>query len=250
MNVPAGTVNELRDRVPDGAISTILSRVPQEVAPQTSVQTLLNRLTASRAGYIDVLNGLSPGELKSQLFTASGTWTRPSGVDTVWVTMIGGGGSGGKESSNGHAYGGYAGEHVFRRIVRVSGNVQVTVGPGGVGQSVEDVSGSAGGSSSFGTVSVEGGALGPAGGSFDALAVNPWPTGYFSNGERIEVSGSVGRRYGGEASVFGNGGNGVNSNEDGALDSFAYGAGSGGVGPNIASSQAGGSGMCLVEWFE
>ena len=93
--LPDGVLATLLARIPASALATIQQRIPSAAARQTSVQTLLDRLTSARAGYLDSLNGFTPiKQYKSQTFTASGTWVRPAGVDVVWVTMIGGGGAG------------------------------------------------------------------------------------------------------------------------------------------------------------
>ena len=40
--------------------------------------------------------------LKTEIFTQSGTWTCPDGVEKVFVRLFGGGGGGGSRSSGGH----------------------------------------------------------------------------------------------------------------------------------------------------
>jgi len=101
-----------------------------------------------------------------QVFTSSGTWTRPTGVDSVYVTLLGGGGAGG------HIYnpwmlggnGGGGGGFCSRIKVAVSGNVTVTIGAGGAG------GGSGGGTTSFSassaTISVGGGGGGQTPGQY------------------------------------------------------------------------------------
>jgi hypothetical protein len=92
-----------------------------------------------------------------QVFTSSGTWTRPAGVNMVWVTICGGGGGGGGASSSGNGGGGGGGAQCFYRYpVVVSGNVSVTVGSGGAGGAVDN-SGGNGGNSSFGSLIATGG---------------------------------------------------------------------------------------------
>ena len=64
-------------------------------------------------------------EKKSELFTASGTWTQPTDVTSVIVTLVGGGGGsqaggGGAELARG---GGGAGQCLWRVPCVVSGDV-------------------------------------------------------------------------------------------------------------------------------
>ncbi len=86
--------------------------------------------------------GLQPYE---QIFTASGTWTKPAGVKTAEVTIVGASG-GVNNSSAATSAGGY-----YKRVIDVSNmtSVAVTVGAGG-GQN------SAGGSSGFGSITCPG----------------------------------------------------------------------------------------------
>jgi hypothetical protein len=88
-----------------------------------------------------------------QVFTTSGTWTKPSGVTSVLVKVVGGGGGGGgvgttagEMASGGGGAGGYSIE-----FIDVSGTSSetVTVGAGGAG-GVGAANGSTGGTSSFG----------------------------------------------------------------------------------------------------
>lgn len=86
------------------------------------------------------------GQLQTQLFTAPGTWTKPSSATQVRVTVIGGGGGSAGSTSLGGT-GGFA-----IAIVPVSAPVTVTVGAGGSSP------GGPGGTSSFGpAVSATGG---------------------------------------------------------------------------------------------
>ena len=83
-----------------------------------------------------------------QVFTSSGTWTKPSGITKVMVEVQGAGGSGGNSNvSNGGcgAGGGYA-----KKLIDVSSisSSTITVGTGGVGTSGVST-GNSGGSSSW-----------------------------------------------------------------------------------------------------
>jgi len=77
------------------------------------------------------------GFLKSDEFTASGTWVCPTGVEGAWLTMIAGGASGSATITAGLGGGaGGGGEYVTFLPVRklVPGNsYTVTIGAGGVG---------------------------------------------------------------------------------------------------------------------
>jgi hypothetical protein len=97
--------------------------------------------------------------VRSQIFTSSGTFTIPTGVTAVKVTVVGGGGNGGSASSSGAPYvgaggGGGGGGVAIKYITGLTpgGTVSVTVG-------------AVAGTSSFGAYcSATGGASGGAGG--------------------------------------------------------------------------------------
>src|SRR5260221_7469015 len=74
-------------------------------AVATDVSTVLTRLTATRAGYLDNLNGFVASRLdvavssiaprNFQVFTADGTFTWPTGIQVLYITMVGAGAAGG-----------------------------------------------------------------------------------------------------------------------------------------------------------
>jgi hypothetical protein len=98
--------------------------------------------------------------LHGQEFIASGTFTVPDGVSSVFVTMVGGGGGGCGHASadpgNGHGGGG-SGELAWMVPYKVTPGevIAVTIGANGLGGIAE--TGTNGGRTSFGTLSVEGG---------------------------------------------------------------------------------------------
>lgn len=96
---------------------------------------------------------------KTQVFTASGTWARPTGVDVVEIFLVGGGGGGGGAADNGSGGafgGGGGGGEIVEVFVPVSGNITVTIGGGGAGGS-GNAAGSRGAASLFGSVRSTGG---------------------------------------------------------------------------------------------
>lgn len=102
------------------------------------------------AGTISASGG---GQLQEQLFTSSGTWTVPTGVTRVNVIVIGGGGGGAGATAGlpfGGRHGGVGGLASGNYSVTPGSSITVTVGVGGAAN--VSSSGSAGGTSSFGSL--------------------------------------------------------------------------------------------------
>jgi hypothetical protein len=119
--------------------------------------------------------GLSPAatsQFRSQLFTSSGTWTAPSGVTQIRVTVIGGGGGGGSYNTGGGfdgGAGGYGGIAVGTYTVTPGTSYTVTVGTGGAGGAGANSVGSGGATSSFSSlISATGGGGGLTDGTLGA----------------------------------------------------------------------------------
>ena len=160
-----------------------------------------------------LLTGLSAGGYTGmQVFTSSGTWTKPTGVSKVFVRVLGaGGGSGGDTSGSILACGGGSGGY-SEKILTVTGNVSVTVGTGGTGSTNNgSTPGGDGGASSFGTFCYGNGGKG---------------------GQRSQVPGVGGTATGGDLNVAGSTGHPsqgtfVNWNTPSILGESAYGYGGG-----------------------
>jgi hypothetical protein len=121
--------------------------------------------------------GLTGGTPVVNVYTASATWTKPSGARSVHVRLVGGGGgSGGSDvttstqsaQAGGGGGGGYAESWIDASTLGAT--VAVTVGAGGIAGTNTPGAGAAGGTSSFGSVVVAGGGGGGATGVNSAAA--------------------------------------------------------------------------------
>lgn len=169
-----------------------------------------------------------------QTFTASGTWTKPTGVKLVHVRCWGGGGGGGAKPTWGGGGGG-GGAFVtgtFDASI-LPASVSVTVGAGGVG--VSSSSGTNGGASSFGSYLIANGGSRGVGGSGNCAGTS------HLGGRGGAVYSFAGGAGGGGAATTGPGDDGQS-----AGPTFASGGGggsgcSGGVGGAVAGGGAGGT---------
>ncbi len=172
-------------------------------------------------------------KVTTQVFTSSGTWTKPAGCKRVKVTGIAGGGGGGganitsaTEVSAGGG-GGAGGAFVVTVDVSASTSEAVTVGAGGVGSNA--AVGGDGGDSSFG---IHGVATGGSGGS-DGEALT---------GATAGVGGQGGQGITGDIVFGGSGGSdGISvSTESNQPLAPVHRVGSGGVGGSAPFSAGGG----------
>jgi hypothetical protein len=207
--------------------------------------------------------------VRFQLFTSSGTFTAPSGVTTVYITMCGGGGggSGGSEygGSSGPFGGGGGGGGVciisYPYTVTAGNNYAVTVGSGGSGGIGGRTGGNGGngGSSSFSSLIISGGTgatntpdggQGGSGGSLNASGSigggmgSPGGTG----GNCQDISGGCEGGGGGGGSLFGRGGNGSRSGQGANGSGYGGGGGGGGSGEHPGSGGVGADGLVIVYW--
>jgi hypothetical protein len=124
----------------------------QAVAPGTTG----NLLTSNGTTWQSTAPPVSYVGPNAQVFTSSGTFTVPSNITAVKVTVIGGGGGGGGAKSPGGQCGGGGGGGAGAAVEWVTGltsggTVTVTVGAAGSGGSSSPSNGSSGGTSSFGS---------------------------------------------------------------------------------------------------
>lgn len=169
-----------------------------------------------------------------QVFTSSGTWTKPAGVSRVFVRVIGNGGTG-AGSADSKGYGGGGGGGYSEGIIAVTANVTVTIGAissfagtttiqataasNGSGQR-----GGAGGVGSGGTVNLTGGTGGGTTDGVNAL-------GGMGGGTPLGWGGMGGTMTGGSGSA--------------PTAGTGYGGGGGGA-TNVQSGAAGAGGAIIV----
>lgn len=182
--------------------------------------------------------------VNTQIFTANGTWTKPSwatdGKELVIVHMWGGGGGGATATAVSSAGGG-GGAFAYGYYIanNLSSTVAVTVGDGGIGGS--NANGAIGGNSVFNTTFIAGGGSGAfCNSSFTAAGAGG---GWFTPGTTAATGGVGGHPVGGAntgaASTFGGGGSGTAS-IDGGLS--IYGGGGGTTGNRLGGSSVYGGG--------
>lgn len=177
-----------------------------------------------------------------QIFTANGTFTAPAGVTKVYISMCGGGGGGGHGGGGG---GGGVSMINYPYTVTPGNNYTVTIGGGGAGAAISGGTGTAGGTTSFDTLSVPGGN----GGVGSSGAGGTSPGGFNGSGATGGIpafssgSGASGSGGGGGSTPFGVGATG-NTNPGGNAANNSGGGGGGGSSGNNGGN--GGSGVCIV----
>lgn len=204
-----------------------------------------------------------------QVFTGNGTWTKPSGLVRVKVTVVGGGGAGGGPATTGASQqsgggGGGAGGASIKTIATAAlgATETVTVGAGGTG--VAGGTGNTGGTSSFGAhCSATGGVGAVQNGPATSWAAGGGSGGVGSSGD-LNFDGSDGGAGGGTfgqqsqggdggASIFGAEGGGAGGAGAFGTAGGNYGGGGGGTTLNnsagLQAGGAGGAGVVIVEEF-
>lgn len=193
--------------------------------------------------------GGSSGLQSIQVFSSSGTWTKPEGITKVFVSVCGGGGggAGGTTTYPGGGGGGGGGLSIDMIDVSAISEETVTIGAGGAGGASGGGTGSTGGTTSFGAHCS---ATGGVGGQSSPGGINPGGAGGAGSGGDLSSggggggSGDVYQSGCGGASYFGGGGGGLATGAAGVgVAGTAYGSGGGGA---FGSANAGGAGKVGV----
>jgi hypothetical protein len=206
-----------------------------------------------------------------QTFTATGTWTRPTGCKAVFVRLVGGGGGGGGADSDGPTFagaggGGAGGGYSEKWVTAPAGTVAVTIGAAGAGGAATGADGSAGGTTSFGAHCTATGGAGGAGETTGAATADTSGGGQGGLGADGDVNirgqrGGFGISLGnnndgrggvGGGSMFGAGGDSGSGTDGTGGTATGYGGGGGGAhvhNDNEAPGGAGTAGICIVDEY-
>jgi hypothetical protein len=221
----------------------------QVVAPGSSGNVLTSNGTTWSSAAAPVSGGG-----KGQAFTSNGTFTIPTGITAIKVTVVGGGGGGGSfNACYGGGAGGGAGAAAIKYLTGLTpGNtLAVTVGALGTTGASGGTSSVASGTQSITTITATGGG----GGSYNVAGAG----GAASNGDINSGGGSGGPSGSGNGgapgggSFFGTGGRPVNGSAA-VTAATAYGAGGGGggaiygFGPDGYTGGSGAVGIVFFEW--
>jgi hypothetical protein len=196
------------------------------------------------------LPDLRPGFSNLLAITASGSFTVPTGVTRVKVTVTGGGGAGGTHASQAGGGGGAGGQAVSVIAGLTPGSViPVTVGSAGAAPAGA-ANGGNGGTSSFGSFVSATGGLGGVGGSGSGTCAGS--SGGVGVGGGVNEAGGFGTDAvdaSGKGGDGGGPGNGRGSSGPvAAVAAAGYGGGGGGGGGSGGTGASGGPGIVIVEW--
>ena len=201
----------------------------------------------------DIASGAVDSGLASvQIFTSSGTWTRPTGIKKVIVEVQGAGGSGGKRNG-GYVGAGAAGGYA-QKLIDVSSisSATITVGTGGAAVTAISTPGNSGGSSIWSdgtnTITCTGGSGG------DGTTSYVCTSGGTATGGDLNIPGAdsdIGRSAG-KDSMFGFGGPEASetSNFGAGTSPNAKGYGSGGSPTYLDTSGSGANGIVIVTEYK
>ena len=247
------TLKTYFDAIYQAANAAIPTVVMSQAEAEAGTSTANRTTTPQRQA--QAIAALGGGMPTVQIFTTSGTYTKPAGVTAIRVRVAGGGGGGGasvaaNQSAAGGGGGGYSEELLV--AASVAATETVTIGAGGA-------SASTGGATSFGSLlQATGGAAGGGSTASALTGVSSPGAGGVGSGGDINIIGGVGTgnqnvNCGGNGGDSGIGGGGAQSIHNGGVGAAgqSYGGGGAGGGDN-SGARAGGAGyagVCIVEEF-
>ena len=216
----------------------------------TSIVAGTGMSVSGATGAVTITNTSTYGGLTGQLFTSTGTFTIPTGITRVKVTLVGGGASGGGDNGTAGSGGG-AGGSVISWLTGLTPGNTISVSAIGAGGSPSTGNGNSGGTTTVSsgtqtitTMSATGGTGGSAGQGSSGGNGGSGSGGTFNiNGGGGQLSGGGGSGNGGNAIFGGNGWattSGANPGYQGSGGSGAKGGG--------ANSGTGGAGLVIFEW--
>jgi hypothetical protein len=145
--------------------------------------TIGNVLTSNGTSWTSAAAG-GGGYTSMQVFTSTGTWTRPAGVTKVMVIVTAGGGGGGGTPNDSQRGGGAGGGTAIETIdVSSTSSAAVTVGAAGTAGAADGNDGGAGGTSSFASFCSATGGAGGEGSSGDGSDIAATAGGTGSGGD-------------------------------------------------------------------
>ena len=217
-----------------------------------AVGTSGNVLTSNGTGAAPTFQSSSAGGglVSVQVFTASGTWTKPANINNIIVEVIGAGGGGAGAASN-VSGGGGGGAGYSRELVDSSGltSETVTVGSGGAGGAAGANNGSSGGTSSLGALLSATGGSGGVTGSTGLAGIGGVGSGGSFNIEGDSGTSSVSSIPGnGGVSHLGGGGRTGSSQAGEAGGNYGGGGGAGSGTGAVARAGGAGAGGIIIVW--
>jgi len=226
------------------AIGTSASQSEMEAGTESALR-LVSPLRIKQAIAALAPSLVAGGFSNIQVFTSTGTFTVPSGITKVKVTVVGGGGAGGAGNSSYSGSGGGGGGAAIKIVSGLTpgGTVSVTVGGAGGTSSFGAYCSATGGSTGIngGTTAGNGG-FGVDGGVGSGGDLNIGGEGTCNAGS---YAGNTIKASPGGSSILGGGGKAIGANGAGNAGR-AYGGG--GSGSNSTVGGAGASGVVIVEY--